>query len=64
MVKFLKKYPFTIAWRVKEHCKIIDKHLNPDEEILYVFVGQKNDRSIDNFTMFFNSPSNGKWIFF
>ena len=23
--KFIKKYPLTIAWRVKEHCKIIDK---------------------------------------
>ena len=47
--KFLKKYPFTIAWRVKEHCKIIDKHLNPDEKLLYAFVGQKNDRSVDIF---------------
>ena len=50
--EFLKKYPFTIAWRVKEHCKIIDKHLNPDEEILYVFVGQKNDRSVDIFNTY------------
>lgn len=45
--KFLKKYPFTIAWRVKKHCNIIDKHLNPDEEILYAFVGQKNDNPWD-----------------
>ena len=45
--KFLSKYPFTIAWRVKEHCSIIDKHLNPGEEILYIFAGQKNDRAID-----------------
>ena len=50
--KFLKKYPFTIAWRVKEHCKIIDKHLNPDEEILYAFAGQKNDRSVDIFNTY------------
>ena len=50
--EFLRKYPFTIAWRVKEHCKILDKHLNPDEQILYAFIGQKNDRSIDIFNTY------------
>ena len=50
--EFLKKYPFTIAWRVKQHCKIIDKHLNPDEKILYMFVGQKNDRAADMFNTY------------
>ena len=45
--KFLKRYPFTIAWRVKQHCRIIDKHLNPGEKILYAFVGQKNDNPLD-----------------
>lgn len=45
--KFLAKYPFTIAWRVRQHCSIIDKHLNPGEEILYIFAGQKNDRAVD-----------------
>ena len=47
--KFMKKYPMTIAWRVKQNCKVIDKHLNPGEEILYVFAGQKNDRAVDLF---------------
>ena len=47
--KFMKKYPMTVAWRVKQHCKVIDKHLNPGEEILYVFAGQKNDREVDLF---------------
>lgn len=45
--EFMKKYPMTIAWRLKRHCKIIDKHLNPGEEILYMFTGQKNDSSIN-----------------
>ena len=47
--KFMKKYPMTVAWRVKQHCKVIDKHLNPGEEILYDFAGQKNDRAVDLF---------------
>ena len=47
--KFMKKYSMTVAWRVKQHCKVIDKHLNPGEEVLYVFAGQKNDRAVDLF---------------
>ena len=48
---FLRKYPFTIAWRLRRHCDVIDRHLNIDEgeKILYIFVGQKNDRAIDIF---------------
>lgn len=45
--EFLKKYPMTIAWRLRQHCKIIDRHLNPDEKILYIFAGQKNDSVSD-----------------
>jgi hypothetical protein len=33
----------TIAWRLKSHAKVIDKHLNSGEKILYVFPGQKSD---------------------
>lgn len=45
--EFKRKYPSTIAWRIRSHCKIIDKHLNPGEEVLYVFFGQKNRSSFD-----------------
>ncbi len=45
--KFMKKYPLTIAWRLRQHASIIDKHLNPGEKILYVFAGQKNESSLD-----------------
>ena len=44
--KFMKRHPGTIAFRLKEHCNILDKHLNPDETIKYVFAGQKNNSSI------------------
>ena len=40
--EFKRKYPMTIAFRLKKHCEIIDKHLNPGEEIIYAFVAQKN----------------------
>lgn len=45
--EFKRKYPSTIAWRIGSHCKVIDKHLNPGEEVLYVFLGQKNRSSFD-----------------
>lgn len=41
--KYKKKYPMTVAWRLKKHCRVIDKHLNNGEKILYVFPGQKSD---------------------
>ena len=39
--QFKKRYPLTIAWRLKKHSKIIDLHLNPGEEVKYVFACQK-----------------------
>ena len=45
--KFKKKYPLTVGWRLKSHCKIIEKHLNPGEEVNYVFVAQKTDTFFD-----------------
>lgn len=39
---FRKKYPMTIAWRIKKHAKVLQKFLNPGEDVLYVFAGQRN----------------------
>ena len=49
LLEFKKKYPMTVAWRLKQHAKIIDMHLNPGEEVLYAFAAQKNDSSLDIF---------------
>lgn len=40
---FKNKYPMTIAWRLKKNSSVIEKHLNPNERVLYVFTAQKND---------------------
>jgi len=42
----------TIAWRLKKHCKVIDKFINPGEKVLYMFTGQKNDTSINIFNTY------------
>lgn len=39
---FLKKYPKTIAWRIKSHSKIVEEHINDDEVVLFSFAGQKD----------------------
>ncbi len=42
-LRFKRRYPGTIAWRLKKHCRIVEEHLNPEEEVKYVFVGQRNN---------------------
>lgn len=46
-MKFKKLHPSTIGWRLKKNANIVEKHLNPDEKVLYVFVAQKNDNPLD-----------------
>ncbi|MDD6224339.1 MAG: PH domain-containing protein [bacterium] len=48
--EFKSKYGMTIAWRLKKNAKVIEKHLNPDEEVLYVFAAQKNNNCFDIFS--------------
>ena len=45
VLKFKRKFKGTIAFRLKKHASVVQRHLNPDEKILYVFCGQKNRRS-------------------
>ena len=45
----MKKYPGTVAWRVKQHSKVIQQHLNDDEVVLYTFAGQKNSNIFQPF---------------
>ena len=44
---FKKRHPMTIGWRMKKHCEIVEKHLNPDEEVKYAFIAQKNDNTFN-----------------
>ena len=48
--EFLRKYPLNITWRIRQHCKILYKHLNSEEEIFYVFPAQKNTNTFDIFS--------------
>ena len=46
---FKKKYPLTICFRLRKHCKVIDEHLNKGEEVLYAFPAQKNSSVFEIF---------------
>lgn len=49
---FINKFPGCVTWfRLKSHCKIVDKHLNPNEQILYILAGQLDN----NYLSFFNT---------
>ena len=48
--RFKNKYPDTVAWRLKQNASVVEKHLNPGEEVKYVFIGQKNDNPLDIIT--------------
>lgn len=49
VLRFKKKYPNSIAWRLKENSEIVQKHLNPGEELIYAFAAQKNDNPFNIF---------------
>ncbi len=39
---FKRRHRGGVVWRLKKHCAIIEKHLNPGEEVIFAFAGQKN----------------------
>ena len=52
VLKFKKRNKGTIAWRLKAHSKVIEKHLNPGEDVIYAFAGQKGFSSFEMFNTY------------
>ena len=44
---FKRKYPMTVAFRIKAHSKVAANFVGEDEEVKYVFLAQKNYGSLD-----------------
>ena len=44
VARFKRKYPGTIGWRYLKNSQVVEKHLNPGEEVVYAFIAQKNDK--------------------
>ena len=47
VLEFKKRFPSTEMWRVRKHCRVVEKHLNPKEKVLYAFAAQMNDDATD-----------------
>ena len=45
--EFKRKYPFTIAFRLKAHAKVAAQFVGSDEKIIYVFAAKKNFQSYE-----------------
>ena len=57
-LEFKRNYPLTIAWRLKQHSKVINKHLTQDEEVIFVFAGQKSWFAGDLFSTYIVALTN------
>ncbi len=47
--RWKKKYKGGIAWRLFQNARVVDEHVNPDEEVTFAFAGQKNESPFDFF---------------
>ncbi len=45
-LKFKNNYSSTVAFRIKQHSKVAESHLDQGETVEYVFTGQKNDKHL------------------
>lgn len=45
--EFKRKYPKTVAFRLKAHAKVASQFIGEDEEVKYVFAAQKNYKSYE-----------------
>lgn len=52
LIKQKQKFHGTVSWRLKSHAKVLQKHLNADEDVLYAFSGQKNFSSLNIFNTY------------
>lgn len=52
VLEFKNKYPGGVVWRIKKHAKVVEEYINPEEEVIYAFCGQKNDKMSEFFNTF------------
>lgn len=47
--RFKKRHRGTIAWRIKKHCKIVEKYIDHNEIVKYAFAAQKSEKTSEIF---------------
>ena len=48
-LEFKRKHPGGVVWNLKDHCNVVEKHLNPGEYVTFAFAGLK----MTNFMIYF-----------
>lgn len=49
-LKFKRIHRGGVVWNLRSHCEVVEKHLNPGEEVIAAFAGQKNEKFYEIFT--------------
>lgn len=49
VLDFKRRYPLTVGWRYRKNAQIVERHLNPNEKVLYAFIAQKNNHPLSFF---------------
>ena len=62
IIEFNKNHPGTVCWRVKAHSRVIEKHLNPGEEVVFAFAAQKGLSSLEIFNTYVVAVTNKRII--
>lgn len=58
LIEFKRKFPGTVSWRLRAHANVIDKHLNPEETVHYVFAAQRGLSSFEIFNTYVVAVTN------
>ncbi len=59
---FKKRFRGTICWRLKAHSKVVQKHLNPEERVMYAFAAQKGYSTFEIFNTYVVAVTNKRII--
>ncbi len=47
---FKEKFPGSVTWfRLKKHCQVVDRHLNPNEKVEFIIAGQLDNNALSLF---------------
>lgn len=52
VLDFNRKYSGGITWREKKHSRVVEEYINPEEDVLYAFCAQKNEKMSEIFNTF------------
>ena len=62
VLRFKHKFTGGVSWRIAKHAKVIEDYINSDEEVLYAFCAQKNEKFSEMFNTYAVALTNKRLI--